>query len=119
METNRNKYSIIVALDKLSPLKDLALVFGTELTKKYGGCTITNALGFWAQDGEQFKDTYGKQMVEHARKFEVVTMDEQRAEVQQLFRDAIIKCALWNDYDYSGQWIHFEQVEINCEHFQI
>ena len=119
MEANRHKYTIIVALDKRDPLIDIALAFGKLLTINYGGCTITNAVGFWAEDADQDKDTYGKQMVEHARKIEVVTTGDEADYIKMLFNSAIEDCKQLNDYDYSGQWIHFEHIEIECEHFQI
>lgn len=116
MKPNRHKYTIIFAMSDQWSVTALASSFGKLLTRVYGGCTITNAEGYWAEDASEDKVSYGSQMIEPARKVEVVTSKKQRSEIIVLFKQAINDTP---EYDFKDQWIHFEHTEIECEHFQI
>jgi len=119
MGTNREKYIIIFALESAQDGLFLARIFGESLTRKYGGCTITNANGYWAKDGEQDKENYGELMIETAYKIEVVTMTDKEHEIKKLFKDASIEALKRFNVITENQWIHFEHTKVYCEHFQI
>jgi hypothetical protein len=119
MVTNREKYTIIFALDNPIAAQMVAGIFGELLTRHYGGCTITRGNGYWAKDGELDVASYGEQMVEQSQKVEVVTMDEQGDHIKVLFTKAANRALKLYDVVTKDQWIHFEHTRVYCEHFQI
>ena len=62
METNRYKYTIIVAL----ALAHETAIFGREIckriTSRYGGCSQSEGTGYWAEDGDKDLTVYGQGM---------------------------------------------------------
>ncbi len=119
METNRYKYTIIVAL----ALAHETAIFGREIckriTSRYGGCSQSEGTGYWAEDGDKDLTVYGKPMVEYFNKVEVVTVDKSRDALKALVHLAAKTVREDFDLKVKGQWIHFEEIPLYCEHFEI
>lgn len=115
MQTNRFRYRIIIGLDDDIALDAFAHAIAEQLTRRFGGCTMYETIGYWAEDGAKDIVYYGEQNTEDGWVIEVVTTKQDDDFVQALVQLASTKI----EWDVKGSWIHFEVEQIKLTPFQI
>lgn len=124
MET-RHRYRIIIGIENAILLQLFAAEIGRRLTEKFGGCTILEGQGFWAENGNEDLDrNYTGIMQEPSRAIEVVTKYPSDYTIPIIVQEAADSFHEWDSPNVEGkplskQWVHFEHERIEVDHFQI
>ena len=114
----RKQIALTYMIGYSSPNPTFELNIAELATRLCGGCTVSSAVGFWAEDGAGHKDLFtGKPEREHCFKLEL-TCEEHKLNLVTRYMEAGIS-GYAKQFNVSTDWVHVKQVEFIGLHFSI